>query len=64
MNGCWGGGEGRVEENRASVCISPTVPQVWAYAFQNHSEDLDEELAFVLCTIAVMYCMKAEFFNV
>lgn len=53
-----------MEENRASVCISPTVPQVWVYAFQNHSEDLDEALAFVLCTIAVMYCMKAEFFNV
>lgn len=49
------GREGRVEENRASVCISPTVPQVWAYTFQIHSEDLDEELAFVLCTIAVMY---------
>lgn len=48
------GREGRVEENRASVCISPTVPQVYAYAFQIHSEDLDE-LAFVLCAIAVMY---------
>lgn len=49
------GREGMVEENRASVCISPTVPQVWAYAFQINSEDLDEELAFVLCAITVMY---------
>lgn len=37
------GREGRVEENRTSVCISSTVPQVWAYAFQIHSEDLDED---------------------
>lgn len=47
--------EGRVEVNRASVCISPTVPQVWAYAFQIHSEDLVEELAFMLRAITVMY---------
>lgn len=48
------GREGRVEETRTSVCISPTVQQIWAYTFQIHSDDLDEELAFVLCTITVM----------
>lgn len=49
------GGTGGRRVNRA-VCISLTVPQVRAQAFQINLEDLDEELVFVLCATQRVLC--------